>query len=114
MWLSSRLACRDGATLLEPTGSKRPSAITAAELGIKSEHRAGLHDRAAYDRLFARYEATTLPGCRDALGRIAGWIDEGERVAITCYERDSRDCHRSRLVSAIVKTAVEPLSPRHL
>ena len=65
-------------------------------------------------RLFARYEATTLPRCRDAVVRIAGWIDAGERVAITCYERDSRDCHRSRLATAIVKAASGPLLPRHL
>ena len=84
------------------------------ELGIESEHRASLGGRAAYNRLFDRYEATTLPRCRDAVARIAGWVDAGERVAITCYERDSRDCHRSRLASAIVKTADKPLLPRHL
>ena len=84
------------------------------ELGIESKHRANLGDRAAYDRLFARYEATTLPRCRDAVSRIARWIDAGERVAVTCYERDSRDCHRSRLATAIVKAAAEPLVPRHL
>lgn len=84
------------------------------ELGIESKHRTSLDDRAAYDRLFARYEATTLPRCRGAVVRIAGWIDTGERVAIACYERDSKDCHRSRLATAIVKTAAKPLSPRHL
>ena len=84
------------------------------ELGIASKDRAGLSDRASYNRLFARYEATTLPRCRDAVARIAGWIDAGERVAITCYERDSRDCHRSRLATAIVKSASSPLLPRHL
>ena len=84
------------------------------ELGIASRHRAGLGDRASYNRLFARYEATTLPHCRDAVVRIAGWIDAGERVAITCYERDSRDCHRSRLATAIVKAASKSLLPRHL
>ena len=84
------------------------------EAYFKSEHRASLSDRAAYNRLFARYEATTLPRCRDAVVRIAGWIDAGERVAITCYERDSRDCHRSRLATAIVKTASGALLPKHL
>ena len=84
------------------------------QLGIESKHRASLGDRAAYNRLFARYEATTLPRCRDAVGRIAGWVDAGERVAITCYERDSRDCHRSQLASAIVKTAAKGLLPKHL
>ena len=84
------------------------------ELGIESKHRANLDGRAAYDRLFARYEATTLPRCRDAVSRIARWIDAGARVAITCYERDSRDCHRSRLATAIVKTVAGSLAPRHL
>ena len=84
------------------------------QLGIKSKHRAGLSGRPAYNRLFARYEATTLPRCQDAVDRIAGWIDAGERVAITCYERDSRDCHRSRLATAIVRTASRSLLPRHL
>ena len=84
------------------------------ELGIKSKQRAGLSGQPAYNRLFARYEATTLPRCQGAVNRIAGWIDAGERVAITCYERDSRDCHRSRLATAIVKTASGPLLPRHL
>ena len=84
------------------------------QLGIESKQRAGLSGRTAYNRLFARYEATTLPRCRDAVNRIAGWIDAGERVAITCYERDSRDCHRSRLATAIVRTASRSLLPRHL
>ena len=84
------------------------------ELGIESGQRASLTGRAAYDRLFARYEATTLPRCRDAVARITGWIEAGERVAITCYERDSRDCHRSRVAQAIVATADWPLQPRHL
>ena len=84
------------------------------QLGIESKHRGNLGDRAAYNRLFDRYEATTLLRCRDAVARIAGWIDAGERVAVTCYERDSRDCHRSRVASAIVKTADKPLLPKHL
>ena len=84
------------------------------QLGVESKHRAGLSGRPAYNRLFARYEATTLPRCQDAVNRIAGWIDAGERVALTCYERDSRDCHRSRLATAIVRTASGPLLPRHL
>ncbi|WP_420462736.1 DUF488 family protein [Candidatus Palauibacter sp.] len=84
------------------------------ELGIESGARANLGDRAAYERLFAQYEATTLPRCRDAVARITGWIDAGEGVAITCYERDSGDCHRSRLAGAIVATAARPLRPKHL
>ena len=84
------------------------------ELGVEAEARANLTDRAAYERLFAEYEATTLPRCQEAVARIAGWIDTGERVAITCFERDSGDCHRSRLAGAIVAAAARPLRPKHL
>jgi len=84
------------------------------ELGVESGARANLTDRSAYERLFAQYEATTLPRCQDAVARIAGWIDAGERVAITCYERDFGDCHRSCVASAIVATAAQPLQPKHL
>ena len=84
------------------------------QLGVESGARANLTDRAAYERLFARYEATTLPRCQDAVARIAGWIEAGERVAITCFERDSGECHRSRVAAAIVATAAQPLRPKHL
>ena len=84
------------------------------ELGIESGARANLGDREAYERLFAEYEATTLARCRDAVTRIAGWIDAGEHVALTCYERDSGECHRSRVAKAVVATAARPLRSRHL
>ncbi|MDE2663355.1 MAG: DUF488 domain-containing protein [Gemmatimonadota bacterium] len=84
------------------------------ELGVDSGARSDLTDRAAYERLFAQYEATTLPRCQDAVARIAGWIDAGDRVAITCYERDSGDCHRSRVASAVMAAAAQPLRPKHL
>ena len=84
------------------------------ELGIESEARANLGDRAAYERLFAKYEATTLARRQDAVARIAGWVDAGERVALTCYERDSGHCHRSRVAGAIVATVARPLQTKHL
>ena len=84
------------------------------ELGIDSGRRAGLTGRAAYDRLFSRYESTTLPECRETVANIARWIEAGEHVALTCFERDPQDCHRSRLATAIVKAAATPLQPRHL
>ena len=84
------------------------------ELGIESGQRTDLRNRAAYNALFAHYEATTLPRYHDSVVRIAGWIDEGERVAITCYERDSRDCHRSCVATAVVKIAAKSRLLRHL
>lgn len=84
------------------------------ELGIESAQRTGLSGRAAFNCLFAEYKATTLSRCQGAVAKITGWVDVGKRVAITCYERDPRDCHRSHLADAIVATAAHPVKLRHL
>lgn len=56
------------------------------EFGIESAQRAGLSGRSAFNRLFAEYKATTMPRCQNSMVRITGWVDVGERMAITCYE----------------------------
>ena len=84
------------------------------ELGIASERRADLNGARDYDRLFNDYEATTLRTETGALDRILAWIKAGHRVAITCYERDFRECHRSRVASAIAARSSRPLLPKHL
>ncbi len=64
------------------------------ELGIASEERRDLRTQADYDALFARYEREHLPNQGAALTRITQWIESGERVALTCYERHPQQCHR--------------------
>lgn len=84
------------------------------ELGIASARRANLNGRSSHDLLFAHYESTTLQTSTDALDRILAWIQAGERVAITCYERNPAECHRSRLVKALAARSPRSLLPRHL
>ena len=84
------------------------------ELGIASERRADLNGAPDYDRLFDDYEATTLKEETGALDRILTWINGGDRVALTCYERDFRECHRSRVASAIAARSSRPFLPKHL
>ena len=84
------------------------------ELGIASERRAGMNGASDHNRLFDDYEATTLKTETDALDRILSWIKAGDRVALTCYERDFRECHRSRVARAIAAQAPRPLLPKHL
>ena len=74
------------------------------ELGIASDKRKTLDTQSDYDALFAEYERTTLPHQTEALDRILGWIDEGERVALTCYERLPQQCHRTRVAKALERT----------
>ena len=60
---------------------------------------------AGRDALFADYERHTLPQAHAAIDRIRDWIGAGERVALTCFELDPLDCHRSRLAAAVVRRA---------
>jgi uncharacterized protein (DUF488 family) len=75
-------------------------------LGITSDKRKKLVTQADYDVLFDEYERTVLPQQAEALGTILGWIGDGDRVALTCYERLPQQCHRTR-----VATALERMGP---
>lgn len=84
------------------------------ELGIASGERQELVTQADYDALFATYERTTLPHQREALKQILGWIADGDRVALTCYERLPQQCHRARVANALVQTSNLERGVQHL
>lgn len=71
------------------------------ELGIPSAKRKGVKSRSDYDALFAKYERDWLPQQGETLAKLKGWLDEGERVALTCYEKDESHCHRHFVVKAL-------------
>jgi len=71
------------------------------ELGIASAERRELHTQADYDVLFAVYKRESLPGQTEALETIQAWIETGERVALTCFERLPRQCHRHCVAEAL-------------
>lgn len=63
-------------------------------LGIASAERKGLDAPGRREALFAQYRTDTLPRCDAELAQIAGWVQSGERVALTCFEREPGMCHR--------------------
>lgn len=71
------------------------------ELGIASEERRELKSQADYDALFADYERSSLPQQGAALALIRGWIEGGQRVALTCFERLPHQCHRHCVAEAL-------------
>jgi len=71
------------------------------ELGIPSAERRNLRTQADYDALFDRYARDHLPKQTDALATITDWIEGGEYVALTCYERHLSHCHR-RCISTML------------
>lgn len=84
------------------------------ELGIASESRRGLEAQADYDALFEIYENERLPLCADTVAEIARFVAQGERVALTCYERLPEQCHRHCVAEALEHRFGRTYAPQHL
>jgi len=83
-------------------------------LGIASARRKGLHTQADYDALFREYVRDDLPRQTDALGTIVAWVNEGHRVALTCFERQPEKCHRRCVAEALEHDHGPRFEPVHL
>ena len=65
------------------------------DLGIVSDKRQELHTQKDYDMLFDEFNKTTLVENNASLLIIRKLLDEGKRVALTCFEKNPKQCHRS-------------------
>lgn len=77
--------------------------VHVPELGIESAQRQELNSQADYNRLFENYERTTLENNRDALLKVRALIKSYTRVALTCFEKEPCQCHRSRVAKALMQ-----------
>jgi hypothetical protein len=71
------------------------------QFGISSADRKGLRSQADYDALFRAYEAENLPARDQDFAIIQAWVTSGERVALTCFEREPHRCHRHCVSDAL-------------
>ena len=55
-----------------------------------------------------------LPRLGAELEKIRGFMQAGERVALTCYERAPEQCHRSQVADAVVSGAAPDFTIEHL
>lgn len=74
------------------------------EVGIAAEKRQQLVTQADYDRLFADYWVTTLSRTGEAQERILALLRQYKRIALTCFEAQPCQCHRSHLAKALEKS----------
>lgn len=84
------------------------------ELGIASDQRRELNSQADFDALFEVYERESLPKQTAALATITNWIDQGERVALTCFEKHPQQCHRHCVAEALEQSPTSRLATTHL
>lgn len=73
------------------------------ELGIASAERQRLETAADYSDLFAKYERDWHTQQESSVERIVSHIRKGERVALTCYERDVSECHRGVVAKRVLE-----------
>ncbi len=71
------------------------------EVGINSDKRQELETQADYDRLFADYRKTTLAETSAHQQQILDLLKEHKRIALTCFEAEPCQCHRSHLEVSI-------------
>jgi len=72
------------------------------ELGIVSQSRKNLKTAEDYRRLFHEY-TKTLPGKESYLLQLHDLVQEKQRIAITCFEKEPSFCHRHCLADWLKK-----------
>lgn len=78
--------------------------IHLPEFGIDSQNRKELNTQKDYDKLFEHYECTTLSTNPEALHNMNLIIDKYKRVALTCFEKNPLQCHRTTMAKVLLKT----------
>ena len=73
------------------------------ELGIDSFQRRNLEKQQDYDELFDNYRKTTLKSGLDLRRKIIEYVEQYNRVALTCFEADVEKCHRYHLAHSLTK-----------
>ena len=84
------------------------------ELGIASSYRKNLTKQQDYDKLFGWYKTEWLPSQKGSVDKLIRFIDDSQFLAITCYEKDYRQCHRFHLATWLKKHLSEDYKIEHL
>lgn len=77
--------------------------VHISELGIVSDKRKELKTQKDYDNLFSEYEQTSLVQNKEALLIVRDLLATKKRVAVTCFEKNPAQCHRTRVANALLK-----------
>jgi len=84
------------------------------EVGINSDKRQQLDTQSDYDRLFAEYYQTTLQDTLVEQNRILVLLKDYKRIALTCFEAEPCQCHRTHLAASISQLPEYQYSLIHL
>lgn len=88
--------------------------IHIPEVGIESEKRKALNSQVDYDQLFDDYKNTTLKTTITNQKHILTLLQKHHRVALTCFEAEPCQCHRTHLANSICKIEGKDFALIHL
>lgn len=88
--------------------------IHIPEVGIDSGKRRDLNDQSDYDELFEDYKNTVLVKTTKNQKHILELLRKYKRLALTCFEADKCQCHRSHLAEKIEKFPTFTYRIKHL
>lgn len=84
------------------------------DLGIESADRQNLNSQSDYDRIFTSYENTVLVEQTQAIKTLLETYKKHKRIALTCFEKDHKKCHRSRLANKLIEVSHDDIELTHL
>jgi uncharacterized protein (DUF488 family) len=84
------------------------------EVGIESDKRKELNTQADYDQLFDEYRSTNLSNTKTYQEKILNLLIEHKKIALTCFEADNCQCHRTHLANAVSQFPLFKYEIEHL
>lgn len=84
------------------------------ELGIPGHRRQELITQADYDALFDVYRREDLPSMRPAIQNLGELIEQHQRIALTCFEKEHTCCHRHCVADEMTKHIKDCPQPKHI
>ena len=75
--------------------------IHIPEVGIQSDKRQELNSQKDYDKLFREYVSNNLSQTLNYQKKILSLLKDNKRIALTCFEANNCQCHRTHLAESI-------------
>lgn len=84
------------------------------ELGIPGHRRQELLTQKDYDALFDVYRREDLPSMLPAIRNLGQLLDEYQRIALTCFEKEHQCCHRHCVADEMKRLLRGCPKPEHI
>lgn len=88
--------------------------IHIPEVGIASEQRQTLNTQEDYDQLFEVYKQKTLTATQKEQAVILSLLEKYNRIALTCFEANICQCHRTPLANSIASLEGFKYTVKHI